>query len=84
MPTRPIFDTNAVAVILKKDAEQYRTPHAWDNLCYCLLEAAWRTVADLVLYLSLLKSVTMRYMGLTFLSWPDVDICQTICGSPGV
>ena len=29
----------------------------WDNLCYCLLEAAWRTVADLVLYLCLLKSV---------------------------
>ena len=36
-------------------------PMPWDKLCYCLLEAAWRTVADLVLYLCLLKSVSKSY-----------------------
>ena len=57
MPTRPIFDTTAVAVILKKVQNNIGLPMPWDNLCYCLLEAAWRTVADLVRYLCLLKSV---------------------------
>ena len=59
MPTRPIFDTTAVAVILKKMQNNIGLPMPWDNLCYCLLEAAWRTVADLVLYLCLLKSVVL-------------------------
>ena len=64
MPTRPIFDTTAVAVILKKMQNNIGLPMPWDKLCYCLLEAAWRTVADLVRYLCLLKSVVMAHLWL--------------------
>ena len=59
MPTRPIFDTAAVVVILKKMQNNIGLSMPWDNLCYCLLEAAWRTIADLVRYLCLLKSVIL-------------------------